>query len=141
MPLREPAESLGNAMRKSSGVQVGGFMASIHTYTQLNQAVRLYAIDHAVGYGGTNRADDVQLIQVLINRYKDWREEVFNTGSKSNSAMRVLDRAGQPIDELKVDGHCGRLTLAAILSAQRAINAWRGCAIDGRIDASREAGA
>jgi hypothetical protein len=33
--------------------------------------VRIFAIDHSVGYGGHNLMDDVQLIQIQINRYMD----------------------------------------------------------------------
>jgi hypothetical protein len=52
-------------------------VAGVHTYKQLGRNVSIYAIDHSVGSGGRNRRDDVQLIQVLINRYIDEKEKNF----------------------------------------------------------------
>jgi hypothetical protein len=50
-------------------------MAGVHTYNHGGMKVTLFAIDHSVGHGGRNLSDDVQLIQFLINRYIDEREE------------------------------------------------------------------
>src|SRR4051812_27931138 len=111
-------------------------MAGIHTYKHNGQDVSIYGIDHSVGAGGVNRMDDVQLIQVLINRYIDWREYAHKTEGSFDS--RVVDKSGQQIGYLKVDGRCGTLTMAAIIATQKSLNKWRGTAIDGRFDAFKD---
>ena len=117
-------------------------MAGVHTYKQDGQDETMFAIDHAVGRGAVNRMDDVQLIQILINRYIDLKAAVYaeRKGAREYDA-RVLDESGRQIKKLKVDGLCGPLTLAAILAAQRSLNRWRGAAVDGRIDPIPEGGA
>lgn len=114
-------------------------MAGIHTYKHNGKDVSIYGIDHSVGRGGMNRMDDVQLIQVMINRYIDWRAYAHTTETSIDS--RVLDRSGRQIDYLKVDGRCGPLTLAAIVATQKALNLWRGSAVDGRFDAFKDGSA
>ena len=112
-------------------------MAGVHTYIQLGMDVTIYAIDHSVGVAGRNRTDDVQLIQVLINRQLGVWDALHKEPDRALD-WRVLDKSGRQIDKLAVDGICGPLTLSAILASQRALNKWRGCAIDGRIDAIKE---
>jgi hypothetical protein len=116
-------------------------MAGVHTYQQLGESVAIFAIDHSVGIGGRNLVDDVQLIQVLINRYIDWREEIVkdHPGERGFDA-RVLDKSGRTIARLAVDGNCGPRTRAAIVATQRSLNKWRSSAVDGRIDAIDEGG-
>lgn len=115
-------------------------MARVHTYKQSGTDVAIFAIDHSVGRGGRNVKDDVQLIQVLINRYIDVEATLVKTHPETGR-MRVSDTSGRQIDKLNVDGVCGPLTLAAILATQRSLNVWRRCAVDGRIDAIMEGGA
>lgn len=110
-------------------------MAGLYTYKQLGLNVTIVAIDHSVGRGGRNRMDDVQLIQVLINRHIDETEEVHKQLPGPSYDTRVVDKRGRTIDDLVVDGRCGTLTLAAILATQRSLDKWKGCAVDGRIDA------
>ena len=113
-------------------------MASVHVFSNNGTRVRVYAIDHSVGRGGANRMDDVQLIQVLINRYIAFRASIQTPGMGWEG--RVTDNTGQQIAKLRIDGRCGPLTLNAILATQRALDRWRGCAVDGRIDALKEGG-
>jgi len=116
-------------------------MAGVHTYNHGGMRVTVFAIDHSVGHGGRNLRDDVQLIQFLINRYiDDWEETYIKYRGDPRYDARVLDKAGHTIDKLVVDGICGPLTLAAIIATQVSINKWRGCLIDGRIDAIEEGG-
>jgi hypothetical protein len=116
-------------------------MAQIHAYKHSGKDVILFGIDHSVGRHGTNRMDDVQLIQLLINRYIDYREEVAKKQkSPENDNARVLDQSRRLISKLGIDGQCGPLTLAAILAAQRSLDKWRGVKVDGRIDAIQEGG-
>jgi len=116
-------------------------MAGVHTYSQLGRKTTVFAIDHSVGHGGRNLKDDVQLIQVLINRYINEKEDAHKRSPEPRYDARVLDKAGHTIDKLVVDGICGTLTLAAILATQKSLSKWKGCAIDGRIDAIEEGGA
>ncbi len=113
-------------------------MAAVHTYKQTGEDIRIFAIDHSVGHGGHNLMDDVQLIQVQINRYIDTNAAI----SKRNSGWtaRLVSKSGGQVDKLDVDGICGPLTLAAILAVQRSLNIWHGCAVDGRISAINEGG-
>ena len=67
----------------------------------------LLLIDHSVGRGGTNRTDDVQLIQFLLN--------VANRRNGSPFYNALTRR-------LVVDGRCGPQTLAAILKYQQSQN-------------------
>jgi len=116
-------------------------MAGVHTYNHGGTKVTVFAIDHSVGYGGHNLKDDVQLIQFLINRYiDDWEETYTKHRGDPDFDSRVLDKAGHTIAKLDVDGICGPLTLAAIIATQVSLNHWRGCPIDGRIDAIKEGG-
>jgi hypothetical protein len=115
-------------------------MAAVHTFKHNPGDVTMFAIDHSVGRGGTNRKDDVQLIQILINRYIDIEAWLVKEHPKWGRKC-VLDTSGRQIAKLDVDGQCGPLTLAAILATQRALNIWRSVAVDGRIDAIKEGGA
>jgi hypothetical protein len=120
-------------------------MAMVHTYKHGSndggtQDVTMFAIDHSVGRGGTNRKDDVQLIQILINRYIEYATWVVKAHPEAGR-QGVLDTSGRQIAKLDVDGICGPLTLAAILATQRSLNVWRRITIDGRIDAIKEGGA
>jgi len=115
-------------------------MAGIHRYKHEGRSVALYAIDHSVGRGGSNRMDDVQLIQALINRYIVATETVAKRKGPKWTA-RTLDSSGRVINKLRIDGQCGPLTLAAILAVQRSFNYWRGCTVDGLIDAVRDGSA
>ena len=113
-------------------------MAGAHTFKQMGRDVTIFAIDHSVGAGGANRMDDVQLIQILINRYIVYKAASYK---EYGSDTRVVDRSGGQLKQLKVDGLCGPVTLAAILAAQRSMNRWKGVTVDGRIDPIKEGGA
>ena len=113
-------------------------MAGVHTYKQLGRDVTIYAIDHSVGVYGRNRMDDVQLIQIMINAYIDRKEEAYKDHPANDA--RVVDDSGRTIDKLVVDGNCGSRTLAAIVATQKSLNKWKGCAVDGQIDAIDEGG-
>ena len=115
-------------------------MAGVHTYKHDDTYVTLYAIDHSVGYGGRNRMDDVQLIQILVNRYITATETIAKEQGPTWDTSRVLNSSGRVIDNLDVDGQCGPLTLAAILAVQKSLAYWKGCTIDGRIDAIPDGG-
>lgn len=114
-------------------------MAGVHTYKQQGGDVTIFAVDHSVGRGGVNRTDDVQLIQVMINRYISTTADIHKKDPKWDAL--VLDSSRRQIDKIAVDGRCGPATLAAILAAQRSMKRWRGVAVDGRIDPIREGGA
>ena len=125
-------------------------MASVRTFKQDALNVTMFAIDHSVGRGGVNQQDDVQLIQILINRYIALKAvhyermgpegRVIGEGGRQIGDCRVLDASGHQIKELKVDGLCGPRTLAAILAAQRSMKRWQGATVDGRIDPIKEGG-
>jgi hypothetical protein len=125
-------------------------MASVRTFKQNGRDVTMFAIDHTVGRGGVNQQDDVQLIQILINRYialkaahYDKIDDFGRTKGKDGRQIgdaRVLDESGRQVKELKVDGLCGPRTLGAILAAQRSMNRWKGATVDGRIDPIQDGG-
>ena len=64
-------------------------MAQIHAYKHSGKDVILFGIDHSVGRHGTNRMDDVQLIQLLINRYIDYREDWRRNKKAQRTTMRA----------------------------------------------------
>jgi hypothetical protein len=113
-------------------------MAGVHTYKQMGKDVRIFAVDHSVGSGGRNKMDDVQLIQMQINRYIETNAVI----SKKTPGWtpRLVSKSGGQVAKLGVDGLCGPLTLAAILAVQRSLNIWHGCAVDGTISAIPEDG-
>jgi hypothetical protein len=114
-------------------------MAGVHTYKQLGRDVTIFGIDHSVGRGRMNRTDDVQLIQIMINRYICTTTDIHKSDPKWNAL--VLDESRRQIDKLDVDGWCGRQTLAAILATQKSLHRWKSSAVDGRIDPIPEGGA
>jgi hypothetical protein len=72
----------------------------------MGQDVTIFAIDHSVGAGGVNRMDDVQLIQILINRYVVYEAAAYK---EYGSDTRAVDKSGGQIKQLKVDGLDGRV--------------------------------
>lgn len=101
-------------------------MARMMTFNHagIETGTQYFVIDHSVGRMGRNRIDDVQLVQVLINRAIDAREEEIKRLSTNDliapelKNRRYVDSAGEPIAKLKVDGKCGPKTIAAILAIQ-----------------------
>jgi peptidoglycan hydrolase-like protein with peptidoglycan-binding domain len=101
-------------------------MARMMTFNHagIEKGTQYFVIDHSVGRMGRNRVDDVQLVQILINRAIDAREEAIQRLSTNDLIApelrnrRFVDSAGDPIARLKVDGKCGPKTIAAILAFQ-----------------------
>jgi peptidoglycan hydrolase-like protein with peptidoglycan-binding domain len=101
-------------------------MASMMTFNHagIEKGTQYFVIDHSVGRLGRNRIDDVQLVQVLINRAIDTREEEIQRLSTNDLISpelrnrRYVDANGNPIAKLVVDGKCGPKTCAAILALQ-----------------------
>jgi hypothetical protein len=97
---------------------------------------QFFVIDYSVGRAGQNRIDDVQLVQILLNRVIDMREAEIGL-NPGVGYKRMTDPAGRPIAKLLVDGMCGPKTCEAILAFQR-LNVNQ--AIDGTISPVRDRG-
>src|SRR4051812_44289314 len=82
-------------------------MARLQQFVQNGKQVAELLIDHSVGIGGSNRHDDVQLIQFLLN---------FSNNSPITRFYGTL------ATNLLVDGRCGNKTCSAILEYQRTMN-------------------
>lgn len=94
-------------------------MARVMTFNRRDLKGRsFFVIDHSVGRAGRNRRDDTQLVQILINRVIDLREEYIRT-QPHVPWTRMTGPHGQPIAKLVVDGICGIKTCEAILAFQR----------------------
>jgi hypothetical protein len=97
---------------------------------------KFFVIEHSVGRAGSNKLDDVQLVQLLINRVIDMREGEIKR-NPTVGYRRMADPAGRPIAKLVVDGKCGPRTCEAILAFQK-LNVNQ--ATDGTISAVRDRG-
>jgi hypothetical protein len=127
-------------------------LASASFFTRTPGKV-FFVIDHSVGRTGRNLRDDVQLIQILLNRYfvsakhfADY-EESQPPSSDPNLARFFRDQVpvdakGRRIESIRVDGICGPETLGAILAFQQAKKRVVGMApqVDGLVNAVGIAG-
>jgi peptidoglycan hydrolase-like protein with peptidoglycan-binding domain len=101
-------------------------MASMMTFNHkgIEKGAQFFVIDHSVGRAGRNRVDDVQLVQFLINRAIDIREEEIKANQTNElitpelKNRRFVDRNGRPLAKLVVDGKCGPKTVQAIFAFQ-----------------------
>src|SRR5579859_478119 len=94
-------------------------MANVRVVSKPSTLRVFYAVDYAVGQGGSNRADDVYLVQFLINVIWDKKDPQGN----------LVGVAGKPAP--RVDGICGAETIAAIRKFQDYYGAG---VVDGRVD-------
>lgn len=114
-------------------------MAGVHTYKQKGKEETIIAIDHSVGRASRNKTDDVQLIQWMINSAAERLLQIAN--SPVNATDIRIHQIHNSIDKmraLKIDGICGQKTIEAIYAAQKAMNVYRHCQVDGRIDAMKD---
>lgn len=93
-------------------------------FTGLNGLIFI-KIDHSVGKGGSNRHDDVQMIQFLLN--------VAHIDVRNHFRMPFL---------LALDGICGPKTLSAILDYQtdKKTSMFPLFKVDGLVSATNQAG-